>query len=43
MDGLTKALGITKFREFFKFLDFKSTKELKAIIRKKFRVTESDF
>ena len=42
-DGLTKTLGITKFREFFKFLDLKSAKELEVIIEKKLGVVESDF
>ena len=42
-DGLTKALGITKFREFFKFLGLKSAKELEATIGKKLGVAESDF
>ena len=43
MDGLIKALDIMKFREFFKFLNLKSAKELEVIIEKKFGVAESDF
>ena len=42
-DRLTKALSITKFKKFFKFLGLKSTKELKTTIGKKLGVTESDF